>query len=551
MSLKRFVTWFVVGAIAKLALGIFFLSVLTIPVQAQLPFLPKIDLETFKLNRNSPENIVSGCVRLDGLCLFEILDQKSNLSQRIKFTEKRLKDIGQTYFQTDDKQLNVFNESQANQQTIYVAVGDRQLPVLTLNNQDALRRGVFLNHEAEKIASQIKLGLIRAKEQRQKPYLVQQAKIAGVVAIAMVLGYFLNMRWLSRAKQLREQLRQSETTTTLSSELKQQKRINLQAIQYRLLQFMQGAIGVGGTIIILGLFPYTHTAQLWIITLIRIPLRIILVSLATYILIRLSYALTDRLNTVLNSEQLDHNYVFSPEINRRLRIRINTIARLLRGIITCLWIGIGIIVALSVIGINVTPLLAGAGILGLAFSFASQSLIKDTLNGFFIILEDQYAVGDVVTIGDTGGMVENLNLRITQLRNAEGSLITLANSQINNVENHSNGWSRSDLRIPVAYETNIDQAIAIVSRVALEVSEDEAWQHKVIEPPEILGVEDFSEYGVVIRIWFKTEPLKQWEVAREFRRRIKIAFEAAGIPLSLAQQKIWFHDPEADLLAHK
>ncbi|MEO1673114.1 MAG: mechanosensitive ion channel family protein, partial [Cyanobacteria bacterium J06631_2] len=95
MSLKRFVTWFVVGAIAKLALGIFFLSVLTIPVQAQLPFLPKIDLETFKLNRNSPENIVSGCVRLDGLCLFEILDQKSNLSQRIKFTEKRLKDIGQ------------------------------------------------------------------------------------------------------------------------------------------------------------------------------------------------------------------------------------------------------------------------------------------------------------------------------------------------------------------------------------------------------------------------------------------------------------------------
>ncbi|MEL7522918.1 MAG: mechanosensitive ion channel family protein, partial [Cyanobacteria bacterium J06553_1] len=105
--------------------------------------------------------------------------------------------------------------------------------------------------------------------------------------------------------------------------------------------------------------------------------------------------------------------------------------------------------------------------------------------------------------------------------------------------------------IPVAYETNIDQAIAIVSRVALEVSEDEAWQHKVIEPPEILGVEDFSEYGVVIRIWFKTEPLKQWEVAREFRRRIKIAFEAAGIPLSLAQQKIWFHDTEADLLAHK
>ncbi|MEL7420784.1 MAG: mechanosensitive ion channel family protein [Cyanobacteria bacterium J06555_3] len=543
-------TWFAVGAIAKLALGIFFFGVLTIPVQAQLPFLPKIDLETFKLNQNSSETLVAGCVRLDGLCIFEILDRKPNLSQRIKFTEKRLKDIGQTYFQTDDKELKVFSEAQANQQTIYVAVGERQLPVLTLNNQDALRRGVFLNHEAEKVASQIEQGLIRAKQQRQKPYLIQQVRIAVIVAIAMLLGYFLNMRWLRRAKGLKTQLKEPQEATNLSFELRQQKKINLQEIKYRLLQSMQGAIGVGGTIIILGLFPYTHTAQLWIITLIRIPLRIILVSLATYILIRLSYALIDRLNAALNSEQLDRNYVFSPEINRRLRIRINTIARLLRGIITCFWIGVGVIVALSVVGINVTPLLAGAGILGLAFSFASQSLIKDTLNGFFIILEDQYAVGDVVTIGNTGGMVENLNLRITQLRNAEGSLITLANSQINSVENHSNGWSRSDLRIPVAYETSIDLAIAVVSQVALEVSEDEAWRNQVIEPPQILGVEDFSEYGVVIRVWFKTEPLKQWDVAREFRRRIKIAFEAAEIPLSLAQQKIWFRDFEPDLLAH-
>ncbi|MEO1693066.1 MAG: mechanosensitive ion channel family protein, partial [Cyanobacteria bacterium J06631_6] len=129
-------------------------------------------------------------------------------------------------------------------------------------------------------------------------------------------------------------------------------------------------------------------------------------------------------------------------------------------------------------------------------------------------------------------------------------LITLANSQINSVENHSNGWSRSDLRIPVAYETSIDMAIAVVSQVALEVSEDEAWRNQVIEPPQILGVEDFSEYGVVIRVWFKTEPLKQWDVAREFRRRIKIAFEAAEIPLSIAQQKVWFRDFEPDLLAH-
>ena len=189
---------------------------------------------------------------------------------------------------------------------------------------------------------------------------------------------------------------------------------------------MQLVIWTVGIILILGLFPYTRTAQLWIITLIRFPLRITLVFLITYILIRLSYALIAKINSIFNSNAISNNYVFSPEVNRRLGLRINTISRLVRGIITFIWVCIGIFVALSVIGFNIAPLLAGAGIIGLAFSFASQSLIKDALNGFFIILEDQYAVGDVVTIGDSGGMVENLNLRITQLRDAEGRLITIA-----------------------------------------------------------------------------------------------------------------------------
>lgn len=537
MFKKRFFSWLLLGAIA-------FSVIFTLPVAAQLPFLPKINLETLRLNQNSNDTMVSGCVRLDGLCVFEILDQKALLSQRIKFTEQRLKDVGRSYFQTDDSQLMVFNQAQGNQETIYVAVKELQVPVLTLNNQDAVRRGVYLKHEAESIATKIDQGLRRAKKQRQKPFLIAQTKVAGIIAIAMLLAFWLNARWLERSGQVKEKLT-SKTITgreTLSAELNQRKKINLQEVKYRLLQFMQVVIWVGGIIFILGLFPYTRTTQLWTITLIRIPLRIVLVALVTYIFVRLNYALIDRINAVFSSETIDNNYVFSPEINRRLRIRINTISRLIRGIVTFFWVCLGIVAALSIIGINVTPLLAGAGILGLAFSFASQSLIKDTLNGFFIILEDQYAVGDVVTIGDSGGMVENLNLRITQLRDAEGRLITIANSQINNVANHSNGWSRSDLRIPVAYQTNIDDALEIVGKTALEISEDAYWKQSVIEPPQILGVEDFSEYGVVIRLWFKTEPLKQWEVAREFRRRIKTAFEIAGIPLSLAQQQIWFRD---------
>jgi len=535
MSARRFLACLAIGIIT-------FFGIFTIPARAQLPLLPKINLEI--LNQNSGETLISSCVRLDGICVFEILDQKSNLSQRIKYTEQRLKNIGQSYFKADDSQLAVYNQAQNTQQTIYVSLKERELPVLTISSLDATRRGVYLDHEAASIATQIKEGLQKAKRQRRIPYLMQQGKIAVAIAIAAIISYLLNNRLLRRARRLKKKLCNAEGINTLALELKQRKKINFQSIKCRLFQFMEVTIVTGGIILILGLFPQTIPTQLWIITLIRIPLRVFLVFLATYIFIRLSYALINRLNTIFNSERIDNNYVFSPETNRRLRIRINTISRLLRGIINCLWIGVGIIFAMAVVGINVTPILAGAGILGLAFSFASQSLIKDTLNGFFIILEDQYAVGDVVTIGEVGGLVENLNLRITQLRDAEGSLITLANSQINNVANHSNGWSRSDLSIPVAYNADIDQAIAIVKQVALEVSEDPNWQKKVIEPPEILGVENFSEQGVVIRVWVKTEPLKQWEVAREFRRRVKTAFGAAGISLSLAQQQIWIQDAE-------
>ncbi len=544
MSIRRFLSWLIIAAIV-------FPCVFTLPVHGQLPFLPKINLETLKLNQNSGATIVSGCVRLDGLCIFQILDQKAYLSQRIKFTEQRLQDIGHIYFEANNPQLKVWNQAQGNQQTIYVGLDELTIPVLTLNNQDAARRGVNLEYEAQRIVTKIEQGLQEAQQQRQKPFLIRQAKMAGIIAIAIFLVYFLSDRWLQRSRQVKEQLIANIATDKFSSELTHRKKINLQDVKYRLVQFAQVLVWVGGIIWILGLFPHTRTTQLWIITFVRIPLRIALVVFVTYILIRLSYAVLNRVNSIFGSEAIEHNYVFSPEINRRLRIRINTISRLIRGIVGFLWICVGIVVALAVIGVNITPILAGAGILGLAFSFASQSLIKDALNGFFIILEDQYAVGDVVTIGDSGGVVENLNLRITQLRDAEGRLITLANSQINNVANHSNGWSRSDLRIPVAYQANIDEAIAIVDKIAVEISEDLDWQEKVIEPPQILGVEDFSEHGVVIRLWFKTEPLKQWEVAREFRRRIKIAFETAGIPLSLAQQQIWFQNTKSEFLENK
>jgi small conductance mechanosensitive channel len=176
--------------------------------------------------------------------------------------------------------------------------------------------------------------------------------------------------------------------------------------------------------------------------------------------------------------------------------------------------------------------------LGLGLSLASQNLIKDAINGFIIIWDDRYAVGDIVDIGTVGGLVENINLRITQLRDAEGRLITVPNSAVDIVANRSSQWSRADLSIPVAYQTDIDRAIEVIHEVAEAIAADPQWQDRIWEFPNILGIEQFSDRGILIRVWIKTEPLQQWDVAREFRRRVKIAFDKADIPIPVPQQQI-------------
>jgi small conductance mechanosensitive channel len=181
-------------------------------------------------------------------------------------------------------------------------------------------------------------------------------------------------------------------------------------------------------------------------------------------------------------------------------------------------------------------------LIGVAVSLASQNLIKDAINGFFIILEDQYALGDVIAVGDVGGLVENLNLRITQLRDSEGRLITIPNSEIKIVANLSSRWSRADLNIPIAYNADVDHALKLIETVGLEMDQDPRWREQIVETPQVLGVENFGDRGLMIRVWIKTQPLKQWDVAREYRRRIKITFDQAGIDIPLLQQAIWLND---------
>ncbi|MEO1593334.1 MAG: mechanosensitive ion channel family protein, partial [Cyanobacteria bacterium J06632_22] len=188
-------------------------------------------------------------------------------------------------------------------------------------------------------------------------------------------------------------------------------------------------------------------------------------------------------------------------------------------------------------------LLASFGIVGLALSLATQNLIRGVVTGFFILLEDQYAIGDVVKTGDDAGLVENMNLRITQLRDAEGRLITIPTSEITRVANYSLHWSRCDLRLPVNYSADIDEMIQLAGKVGDGLCHDPDWRGLILEAPEILGVDDFGDSAVMLRVWIKTQPMKQWEVSREFRRRFKQAMAAMDTSIPFPQRQVWLTVP--------
>jgi small conductance mechanosensitive channel len=308
-----------------------------------------------------------------------------------------------------------------------------------------------------------------------------------------------------------------------------------------LFQLTPTGIWGGGSFFILGLFPYTRPFQIGILTAAQFPLRLGFVLLGTYVAIRFTYALIDRFTSTLISS----GALLTPESSERLQLRVSTFSGVTKSIATGICVGVGILLALVSLGIDIVPLLAGASLVGVAVSLASQNLIKDAINGFLIILEDQYALGDVISVGDVGGLVENLNLRMTQVRDSEGRLITIPNGEIKVVANLSSRWSRADLTIPIAYQADTEEALKLIETVAFEMNQESHWQRQILEPPQVLGIDQFGDRGLIIRVWFKTQPLKQWDVAREFRRRLKVALDKAGISISVPQQAIWVNDEQS------
>jgi small-conductance mechanosensitive channel len=204
---------------------------------------------------------------------------------------------------------------------------------------------------------------------------------------------------------------------------------------------------------------------------------------------------------------------------------------------------IGVVVlfmVLAELGINITPLLASAGVAGVAIGFGAQSLIKDFLSGLFISLEDQYNAGDVVKIAGIAGQVEEVNLRRTVLRDLDGILHTIPNGTITTASNYTRDWARVNLDVPVAYGEDLDKVFAVINRVGKELAADEHFKTLIKTPPQVLRVQNFGDSGIDIRILGDVRPMTQWEVTGELRKRLKKAFDDEGIEIPWPHIKLYF-----------
>jgi small conductance mechanosensitive channel len=526
--------------IAVLLIGAIALTIIFSTSQGawgQSEFL-KLNWLTGQSNANVPR-IDHAVVKLDGYQLFVLaaptFNQRFPLEQRVQGIEDELLRVANSNFEPDTLQVITSIDPKSEQPVI--SINDRYL--MTVTTIDAQLQGRDPIGWANQITQVLRDALTRAKQERQPQFLINRALITVGIILIMLLGMRSIVYWQGQLKLKQETIEaQIEHTsppyldavavTDLEQQLHQKQRANLSDLQRRALQLSYLGLVGGGSFIILGLFPYSRWLQSFLLST---PLQIFAIAFGTYLLIRVSNLLIERFSGFLKARDFA---MLKPY--QRLDLRVSTVSQVLRNITDLVLVCLGTLGILSAIGFDLVPLLAGAGIVGLAISFAAQGLIKDVINGFLIILEDQYAVGDVIVVGELGGLVENMNLRITQIRNNEGQLITIPNSSIAIVQNLSKDWSRVDLTIRVAYETNPDRALAVLRKLAQEIYQEHIWHAKIIEPPDVLGIDDLQHSGMLIRIWIKTQPLQQWSVAREFRRRLKLIMEQEGIAIGIPQQ---------------
>ncbi len=279
------------------------------------------------------------------------------------------------------------------------------------------------------------------------------------------------------------------------------------------------------------MFSWEDLMSVFLSWLMTSGLRILVVVIAAFILVRLLAAALKKLELVLTGKT-------GGSLEQEKRVR--TLVGLIRKIA---WIGsivVAIVIILSELGVDIKPIITAAGIGGLALGFGAQSLVRDLISGFFMLLEDQIRVGDVVVLNGTAGEVVDMNLRTTVLRDLSGVVHIFPNGNINSVSNMTKDWSRYVIDVGVAYKEDVDYVMEVLRKIGAELSGDPEFSQYILKPLEVLGVDNFGPSEVVIKVMITTVPLKQWFVGRELRRRIKKTFDELGIEIPFPHTTIYW-----------
>ena len=263
---------------------------------------------------------------------------------------------------------------------------------------------------------------------------------------------------------------------------------------------------------------------------------IIIMVIVLLIVLRVARFFISRLKKALIKKAEKDEAVDESEAEKR----IDTLTGILLGAVRIVLYTVFCIMLLGKFGIDIGPLLASAGILGLAVGFGAQELVRDYISGFFILLEDQLRAGDVAVINGTGGLVENIGLRTISLRDFSGTVHIFQNGKISSLSNMTKDWSAMVFDIGVAYKENVDQVMEIMKQLGDELQNDETFGPDIIEPIEVFGLDSFGDSALVIKARLKTKPVQQWTIGREYRRRLKIAFDAQNIEIPFPHTTVYW-----------
>lgn len=437
---------------------------------------------------------------------------------------------------------------------------------------------------ARRAVAHAKAVLLRAWEELQPPFLLVALKralitlllLSGISGLGVILQRRLKHQQAVVAARLEASLVDSEVQADSGSDgprnlpifrrFKLRHLLSLLSFYRSFLYWGQWLLWTAGIGIVAGLFPQTRPFRNWLIGVsvrgylggndpipagwapldwmfslgreatIGLPVLILLLVFLTRISIRAGNLLCDLYVREWSSTQGEE----------RAQLRAPTLARAVKGWIAVsvyLILGMVVIYQLHRLGAVTQAVAVFLGFLSFALSLASQNLLKDLIGGFLILWEDQYASGDVVIIGDQAGFVERVGLRVTQLRNLDGELITIPNGVITTVRNLSSNWSRVNYAIQVDVAEDADRVMEIMNAEAQALSEDPEWRDKILEAPEILGIDEITHQGMLIRMLIRTRPLQQWAVGREYRRRLKKALDTAGIAVGVPQLEVQGLEP--------